>query len=248
MGQVPPVSDRTPSVSIRDVASAAGVSRQTVSRVINDSDRVRPSTRAAVLDTIARLGYRPNRAARALAGGPVQSVTVLTSNTRQYGFAAALEGIEEATRAAGFAMGVRVVESGTPADVRDAVERAIEPAGALIIIAYDAPGIAALNAVPPDVPVAAMVETPSGDEALGKPWVWIDDRKAAGDATKFLLDLGHRTVHYVAIPTSRRVGSGRWGGAPPSKLPASPCLSRCRPGGTHSRVAKRPATSHGIRK
>ena len=206
MGQVPPVSDRTPSVSIRDVASAAGVSRQTVSRVINDSDRVRPSTRATVLDTIARLGYRPNRAARALAGGPVQSVTVLTSNTRQYGFAAALEGIEEATRAAGFAMGVRVVESGTPAAVRDAVERAIEPAGALIIIAYDAPGIAALNAVPPDVPVAAMVETPSGDEALGKPWVWIDDRKAASDATKYLLDLGHRTVHYVAIPTSRRIG------------------------------------------
>ena len=131
---------------------------------------------------------------------------MLTSNTRQYGFAAALEGIEEATRAAGFAMGVRVVESGTPAAVRDAVERAIEPAGALIIIAYDAPGIAALNAVPPDVPVAAMVETPSGDEALGKPWVWIDNRKAASDATKYLLDLGHRTVHYVAIPTSRRIG------------------------------------------
>ena len=192
-------------MSIRDVASAAGVSRQTISRVINGSHRVKPSTRAAVLDTIARLGYRPNRAARALAGGPVQSVTVLTSNTRQYGFAAALEGIEEATRTAGFAMGVRVVESGTPADVRDAVERAIEPAGALIIIAYDAPGIATLNTVPPDVPMAAMVETPSGDEALGKPWVWIDDRKAAGDATKFLLDLGHTTVHYVAIPTSRRV-------------------------------------------
>lgn len=205
MDLVPPVSERTPSVSIRDVASAAGVSRQTVSRVINNSHRVKPSTREAVLDTIARLDYRPNRAARALAGGPVQSVTVLTSNTRQYGFAAALEGIEEATRAAGFAMGVRVVESGTAEGVRDAVERAIEPAGALIIIAYDALGIAALNAVPADVPVAAMIETPSSDEALGKSWVWIDDRKAAGDATKYLLDLGHKTVHYVAIPTSRRI-------------------------------------------
>jgi len=212
---VPVAGDRTSSVSIRDVARAAGVSRQTVSRVINESERVKPSTRTAVLATIARLEYRPNRAARALAGGPVQSVTVLTSNTRQYGFAAALEGIEEATRAAGFAMGVRVVESGTPADVRDAVERAIEPAGALIIIAYDAPGIAALNTVPPDVPMAAMVETPSGDEALGKPWVWIDDREAAGDATKFLLGLGHTTVHYVAIPTSRRVAQRTlgWRGA-----------------------------------
>jgi DNA-binding LacI/PurR family transcriptional regulator len=189
-------------VSIRDVASEAGVSHQTVSRVINDSPSVKESTRQVVLDAIARLDFRPNRAARALAGGPVQSVTVLTSNTRQYGFAAALEGIEEATRAAGFALGVRVVESGTPSDVRDAVERAIEPAGALIVIAYDRAGIAALRAVPSDVPVAAMVETPSGDEAAGKPWVWIDDRKAARDATNYLLGLGHKTVHYVSIPSS----------------------------------------------
>jgi len=189
-------------VSIRDVANEAGVSHQTVSRVINGSPSVKESTRQVVLDTIARLDFRPNRAARALAGGPVQSVTVLTSNTRQYGFAAALEGIEEATRAAGFALSVRVVESGTPGDVRDAVERAIEPAGALIVIAYDRAGIAALRAVPPDVPVAAMVGTPSGDEAAGKPWVWIDDRKGARDATNYLLGLGHMTVHYVSIPSS----------------------------------------------
>ena len=194
-------------MSIRDVATAAGVSYQTVSRVINGSPSVRESTREAVLETIARLDFRPNRAARALAGGPIQSVTVLTSNTRQYGFAAALEGIEEATRTAGFALGVRVVESGTQAAVRDAVERAIEPAGALIVIAYDKPGIAALNAVPPDVPMAAMVETPSGDEAVGKPWVWIDDREAARDATKYLLGLGHKTVQYVSIPASS--GSGQ---------------------------------------
>jgi DNA-binding LacI/PurR family transcriptional regulator len=83
-------------VSIRDVARAAGVSYQTVSRVINESPRVKSSTREAVLDAISRLGFRPNRAARALAGGPVQSVTVLTSNTNLYGFAAAVEGVEEA--------------------------------------------------------------------------------------------------------------------------------------------------------
>lgn len=202
---MPLINDRMPSVSIRDVANAAGVSHQTVSRVINGSPSVKASTRQSVLDTIAQLDFRPNRAARALAGGPVQSVTVLTSNTRQYGFAAALEGIEEATRAAGFALGVRVVESGTPEAVRDAVERAIEPAGALIVIAFDRPGITALNAVPPDVPVAAMVETPSGDEAVGKPWVWIDDRKAARDATNYLLGLGHKTVHYVSIPATAAI-------------------------------------------
>ena len=79
----------------------------------------------------------------------MQSVTVLMSNTRLYGPASALEGIEEATRAAGFSLGVRVVESGTPEAVRDAVARAVEPSGSLIIIAYDQPGIAALRVARP---------------------------------------------------------------------------------------------------
>ena len=77
-------------VSIRDVAAAAGVSYQTVSRVINEHPRVKHTTRELVLATIEDLGFRPNRAARALAGGPVESVTVLTSNTTLYGQSAVL--------------------------------------------------------------------------------------------------------------------------------------------------------------
>jgi DNA-binding LacI/PurR family transcriptional regulator len=211
----PPIQvevERRAPVSIRDVARAAGVSYQTVSRVINGSLKVKESTRYEVLETIARLDYRPNRAARALAGGPVQSVTVLVSSTRLYGPAAALEGIEESSRAAGLAMGVRVIEPGTPESVRAMVERTIEPAGALILIAYDRPAIDALNAVPTGVPMAAIVETPSGDEALGKPWVWIDDRRSAHDATQYLLGLGHRTVHYVSIPLWTENSSQRMAG------------------------------------
>ncbi len=192
-------------VSIRDVAAAAGVSYQTVSRVINGHPSVRPSTRDLVRATIENLGFRPNRAARALAGGPVQSVTVLTPDTSLYGSSAALQGIEEAARAAGFAVGIRVVESAEPDEVSDAVMRAIEPGGALIVIAYYKAGSMTLDAIPPSVPMAALVETPTGDEGAGKPWVWLDDRKAALDATRYLLGLGHRTVHYVSIPYSSRV-------------------------------------------
>lgn len=188
-------------VSIRDVAAAAGVSHQTVSRVINGHPNVKASTREQVLDIIARLGFRPNRAARTLAGGPVQAVTVLTANTTLYGYAAALRGIEEAARAADFAVGIRVMESDTPAEVADAVDRAVESGGALIVLAFDPPGYRALTAVPAGVPMVAAVETPVGDEAEGKPWVWINDRAAATEATAYLLGLGHRTVHYVSIPS-----------------------------------------------
>jgi Bacterial regulatory proteins, lacI family len=67
--------------SILDVAAAAGVSYQTVSRVINDHPNVKPATRELVLAAIEQLGFRPNRAARLLRGGLARSVTVLTPNT-----------------------------------------------------------------------------------------------------------------------------------------------------------------------
>jgi DNA-binding LacI/PurR family transcriptional regulator len=60
----------------------------------------------------------------------------------------------------------------------------------------------ALDAVPPEVPMAAMVETPAVVPTPEKPWVWLDDRRAAAEATRYLLSLGHRTVHYLAIPSS----------------------------------------------
>ena len=70
---MPVSSDRLASVSIRDVASEAGVSHQTVSRVINESPSVKESTRQVVLDAIARLDFRPNRAGARLGrwAGPV---------------------------------------------------------------------------------------------------------------------------------------------------------------------------------
>jgi DNA-binding LacI/PurR family transcriptional regulator len=188
--------------SILDVAAAAGVSYQTVSRVINGHPSVRPATRELVLAAIEELGFRPNRAARVLRGANARSVTVLTPNTSLYGYQAALQGIEEAARAAGFSVGVRVVDSEQPTEVAAAVTRAIEPGGSLIVIAYDRAGTLALDAVPPEVPMAAMVETPAVVPAPDKPWVWLDDRRAAAEATRYLLSLGHRTVHYLAIPSS----------------------------------------------
>ena len=200
-GVATPKSSGERSVSIRDVARAAGVSYQTVSRVINGSLEVSVATREAVLAAIDRLGFRPNRAARALAGGPIQSVTVLGSNTSLYGFAAALEGIEEATREVGFGMGFRALEARSPAEMCDAVERAIEPAGALIVIAFDRAGALALECVPPEVPTVAMVQAPTGGTVPIRPSVWIDEFWAAKEATEYLLGFGHETVHHLPIPS-----------------------------------------------
>ncbi|MGP3960335.1 LacI family DNA-binding transcriptional regulator [Nonomuraea sp. 3N208] len=198
---VPP--DR--SASIWDVARVAGVSQQTVSRVINGKARVSESTRAKVLRVIAELGYRPNRLAQALAGGPVRSVTVLTSDTTLYGAAATLRGMEEAARTAGFSVGISVLKRDSlHMDIALRLNRPGEP---VMVIAFDEAGVCALRSLPPDVPVAAAVERRSDDGVGGgadtDSWqVWLDDRVAAAHATRHLLSMGHRTVHYVAIPSS----------------------------------------------
>ena len=201
---------RSGRANIKDVAAAAGVSYQTVSRVINDHPHVKNSTRELVRAAIRELGFRPNRAAQALAGGSARSLTVVTPDTSLFGPHAALQGIALAARLAGFPAGIQVVESlpgSAPQEIIDATARSAEAGDAVIAIAWDEATIRALAAVPPEIPVAAMVEAPPGDAGSGAPRTWIDDRQAAGEATRYLLGLGHATVHYLGIP--------HWGGVSP---------------------------------
>ena len=201
--------DRSPATSIWQVARAAGVSHQTVSRVINGKPHVRPATRALVLATIEELGFIPNRAAQALAGGPVRAVTVLTAETAAYGYAAALRGIEEAARNAGFTVGISVLEPDAAMSQQDVTER-LGAGRAAIVIAFEAAAVRALDALPPDYPVVGMVERPAaGHVPDGRPQLWIDDREAASRATRHLLGLGHQTVHHLSIPSSTQKLSQR---------------------------------------
>jgi DNA-binding LacI/PurR family transcriptional regulator len=187
--------------SIRDVAAAAGVSYQTVSRVLNDSPKVSPDTRRHVLDVIGRMDYRPNRAARALGLGRAGAVTVITADTMLYGYASTLQGVEEAARQQGLAVGIRVVESDRPADIRQAVDYVSDPsAGSVLVIAFDSAGAGVLRALPPGIPVVAATEA-GGLPGTPHPMIYLDERHAATEATAHLLALGHRTVHHVAIPS-----------------------------------------------
>ena len=192
------------------MAAAAGVSYQTVSRVINGHPSVKHSTRELVRAAIRELGFRPNPAAQALAGRPARSLTVVMPDTGLFGPHAAAQGIALAARLARFPAGLQVVESlpgSVPQDIIDATARSAEAGGAVIAIAWDEATIRALAAVPAESPVAAMVEAPPGDADSGAATVWIDDRKAAREATRYLLGLGHATVHYLGIP--------HWAGASP---------------------------------
>jgi len=79
------VKGRTGQPTLEEVAALAGVGRGTVSRVINNSPRVKDSTRALVEQAISQLGYVPNRAARALAGSRTDAVAlVIPENEKKF--------------------------------------------------------------------------------------------------------------------------------------------------------------------
>ena len=89
-----PGSKRERAAVMSDVARLAGVSHQTVSRVINDSEHVREETRERVLRAMRQLDYRPNSVARALVTGRSNTLGVVSFDTTLYGPASTLYGIE----------------------------------------------------------------------------------------------------------------------------------------------------------
>ncbi|GAA2036825.1 LacI family DNA-binding transcriptional regulator [Agromyces tropicus] len=198
----PQLAPRRHAPNIRDVAAAAGVSYQTVSRVLNDAPHVREETRRKVLDTIAGMDYRPSRAARSLNYGRLGAVTVVTADTSLYGHASTLRGIEESARGAGHTLSIMVVESSATPHVRRVVEHLSDPSsGAVVVIGFDPASFAVLAEIPAEVPVVVVAEP--GHSDLGRPALSLDERTAAARATAYLLGLGHATVHHVAIPPER---------------------------------------------
>lgn len=196
----PSSGDRSQAPNIRDVGQHAGVSYQTVSRVINGSPNVSDETRGKVLAAIEALDFRPNRAARALARGSLNSVTVLSSNTKGYGYAATIEGIEEETRLAGLDMVLRAIDPRHAEHPRTIIDNAITFIGAVIVIVFDKMGAQVLEHIPEGIPTVAVTQAPREGTKPLRPSVWIDERDAAYEATEYLLSLGHKTVHHIPIP------------------------------------------------
>ncbi|MEV6694709.1 LacI family DNA-binding transcriptional regulator [Micromonospora sp. NPDC051196] len=189
-----------------DVARLAGVSHQTVSRVLNGHPNVREQTRLRVQAAIAELGYRPNRAARALVTGRSQVIGVVAQNTTLYGPASLLAALEQTAAESGFAVSVGSVRDLDHRSISAVVERhlAHRVAGIVVIAPVESAG-EALERLPNDVPLVTV----DGDPRRPMPLVTVDQAAGARAATQHLLDAGHRTVWHVSGPSDWFDSAGR---------------------------------------
>ncbi len=178
-----------------DVARLAGVSHQTVSRVLNSHPNVKPQTRDSVLAAIAELGYRPNAAARTLVTRHTRTLGVVSFDTTLYGPASMLYGIERAA-AHSYFVSIASLPALDRRSMLDAVERFLgQGIEGIIVIATVDTAVAALAHVPSEVPLVAVG---CGTRASVTS-VAIDKAAGAAAATRHLLGLGHQTVYHVVL-------------------------------------------------
>lgn len=188
---------REQPANIRDVARLAGVSHQTVSRVINNHPSLRPETRRKVEEAIERLHYRPNRIARALGIRRSGTIGVVASQRNQYGPGAAVVGIEEAARQVGYLVNTTNLISADPEEIRAALTAQADfQVDGIVIIAPQLRVLHALDELALDLPYV-LLHSRSNDDPHE---VFVDQLAGARAATRHLIDLGHRDIYHLAGP------------------------------------------------
>lgn len=186
---------RAPTMA--DVAQRAGVSHQTVSRVLSNHPNVRDTTRAEVQRAIDELGYRRNSSARALVTRRTLTLGVVACNPTLFGPASMLFGLEEAARDEGYMASAVTLRRYTAKALEEAIDHLSEwGVEGIVVIVPHREAVAALAELRLPFPVVTV----EGGHTLPIPGVSVDQELGARLATGHLLGAGHRTVWHVAGP------------------------------------------------
>jgi LacI family transcriptional regulator len=202
-----------PKATIDDVAELAGVSIKTVSRVVNREPNVREQTREKVENAIARLNYRPNKAAQNLASHHSHLIVLIYDDPSAYeipsaGFIIRMqEGALRACRKANYELLIhpcRYRNKNVAAELKALIEQA-RPDGVVLA--------APLSNVPRVVQAIEATGTPLIRVSPGTPngnplYVATNDREISSEMTRYLASLGHKRIAFIkGHPGHKAVGN-----------------------------------------
>lgn len=189
------------SVSLHDVAEAAGVSVSTVSRALAFSDRINAKTRARILETVRELGYHPNIAARNLRLGQPKTILAVMPNHKGTQITTVANdaqiGIEQAIRELGYTLSVvNMRDSEATADhVLDLVYG--RQVSGTIILAENPMELKGRGLIDAGLPIVSLTEDLTH---LGISSVVSSDRQSMMEAVEMLADLGHQRFYFISGP------------------------------------------------
>jgi len=187
---------RTSAATIYDVARRVGVSPMTVSRVVNGESNVREETRAAVLKAMRELQFRPNKAARSLAGADETRVGLIYNNPSVAYFTEFLMGALEGSGRNGAQLVVDKCKIGDMQAAANAARNLIKNGVNCILLmaplSESSELITELKGLG-----ACMVGVATATFTGEITCVCIDDFRAAYDMTKYLINLGHKRIGFI---------------------------------------------------
>lgn len=193
-------------VNIADVAREAGVSAQTVSRALNNKGEISPETRQRVLDTVDRLGYRPNTLARGLVTQKTSTLGLVVPDIANPFFSEVARGAEEAARQDGYSLLLcNTMEN--PAREMDALRTLDAQRVDGIVLCSSRLSEDDLTAMMARLPEVVLVNR--GVSARNKRSVCIDDEAGAHHAVQHLVGSGLRSIAFLAGPSASDSGRRR---------------------------------------
>ena len=182
-----------------DVANLSKVSHQTVSRVVNNHDSVKPETRARVEAAMDKLGYTPNRAAQTLKTTKSRIIGILASDTHLNGPANIWQNAERAARAAEYFTVTCSVDPTSSTDVKKGIEYLSQIGiDGLIVITPHHETVEIARKTLKRIPVVS-IDSSMGSEKMA---IQLNNFDDAYRATKHLIDLGHTRILHVAGPAT----------------------------------------------
>jgi LacI family transcriptional regulator len=201
---------REQQVTIRSVATAAGVSMSTVSNVLSGRhEQMAVETRERVLAAIELLNYQPNHAARSLVTRRTATIGLIMSEVTNSLYPPVTVGAEEACRQAGYGLLLANAED-AESERRGVDLMRAKRVDALVVFSVsllDADSRHLCAAQEAGMPVVAINRCLPVDAPLSA--VWFDHRSGGQLATQHLLDLGHRRIAHIAGPANRTTGIDR---------------------------------------
>jgi LacI family transcriptional regulator len=191
-----PGKKRTSAATIYDVAQRAGVSPMTVSRVVNGESNVRDETRAAVQKAMRELQFRPNKAARSLAGAAEMRIGLLYNNPSTAYFTEFLMGALEGSGRNGAQLVVDKCEIGDTQAAATAIRNLIK--GGVNGMVLTAPMSESPELIRELKTLGlSIVGVATGSFSGEMTCVGIDDFRAGYDMAKYLIGLGHKRIGFI---------------------------------------------------
>jgi LacI family transcriptional regulator len=184
------------AVTIEDVASHAGVSTKTVSRVINNEPFVADPTRARVMAAMRELGYAPNVSAQRLASGRAYVLGLVFHNAAWNYINIVQRGLLEECRKEGYGMLMNPCDIERPADQEEILRVVAQQTVDGFVFTPPCDNIGSLleKLRTQGVPFVRIAPT---DREVPLPYVAPDDRRGGYDVTEHLLSLGHERIGFV---------------------------------------------------